>query len=112
MALPSLVKGVISFLGHVGSYRQFIIDFSKIVRPLYKLLEKEAEFNFDEEFRCAFHLIKARLIEAPIISTLDWTKPFKIMRDSSDYPMGAILGQKDDKIFRAIYYASKTSNDA
>ena len=34
------------------------------------------------------------------------------MCDASDYAMGAILGQKDDNKFRAIYYASKTFNEA
>ena len=34
------------------------------------------------------------------------------MCDASDYAMGAILGHRKEKIFRAIYYASKTFNDA
>ena len=42
----------------------------------------------------------------------DRTKEFEIMCDVSDYAMGAVLGQKTDKMFRAIYYASKTFNEA
>ena len=38
----------------------------------------------------------------------DWNKEFEIMCDASDYAMGAVLGQKADKVFRAIYYSSKT----
>ena len=34
------------------------------------------------------------------------------MCDASDYAMGAVLGQKTNKMFRAIYYASKTFNEA
>ena len=34
------------------------------------------------------------------------------MCDASDYAMGAVLGQKVDKVFRAIYYSSKTFNEA
>ena len=34
------------------------------------------------------------------------------MCDASDYAMGAILGQRIEKIFKAIYYASKTFNEA
>ena len=45
---PTTVKGIRSFLGHVGFYRRFIKDFSKIFRPLCRLLEKDAKFNFDE----------------------------------------------------------------
>ena len=35
---PTTVKGIRSFLGHAGFYRKFIKDFSKISRPLCKLL--------------------------------------------------------------------------
>ena len=45
---PTIVKGIRSFLGHAGFYRRFIKDFSKISRPLCRLLEKDANFNFDE----------------------------------------------------------------
>ena len=45
---PTIVKGIRSFLRHVGFYRRFIKDFSKISRPLCRLLEKDAIFYFDE----------------------------------------------------------------
>nr|GEX16542.1 reverse transcriptase domain-containing protein [Tanacetum cinerariifolium] len=38
---PTNVKAVRSFLGHAGFYRRFIKDFSKISRPMTKLLEKD-----------------------------------------------------------------------
>ena len=44
----TIVKGIRSFLGHAGFYRRFITDFSKISRPLCRLLEKDANFDFDE----------------------------------------------------------------
>ena len=43
--------------------------------------------------------------------TLDWSKEFELMCDASDYVVGAILGQRRDKTFHAIYYASKVLND-
>ena len=51
-------------------------------------------------------------VEAPIMAKPDWNKEFEIMCDASDYAMGAVLGQKIGKMFRAIYYASKTFNEA
>ena len=70
--LPSTtVKGVISFLGHAGFYRRFIRDFPKIARPLCRLLEKDAKFNFDESCQYSFEEIKSRLVEAPIMAKLD-----------------------------------------
>ena len=109
---PTTVKGIISFLGHARLYRRFIKDFSKISRPLCKLLEKETNFEFDEKSKCAFEEIKDKLIRAPILATPDWNKEFEIMCDASDFSMGTMLGQRADKTFRAIYYASKTFYEA
>ena len=74
---PITVKGIISVLGHAGFYRKFIKDFSKISKPLCRLLEKDAEFDFDESCRSAFKEIKSRLVTAPIMATLDWNKRLK-----------------------------------
>ena len=41
----------------------------------------------------------------------DWSQPFEVMCDASDFAIGAMLGQKRDKLFRAIYYASRTLNE-
>ncbi|WMV50764.1 hypothetical protein MTR67_044149 [Solanum verrucosum] len=82
---PILVKGVWSFLGHVGFYRWLIKDFSNVAYPL---------------------------LSAPIIVTLDWSVPFKLMYDASGVALGAILGQRKDKLFHLVYYASKTLNVA
>ena len=46
---PTNVKTVRQFLGHAGFYRRFIKDFSKIAKPLYKLLKKDAKFVWDED---------------------------------------------------------------
>ena len=109
---PTTVKVIRSFLGHAGFYRRFIRDFSKIARPLCRLLEKDAKFNFDESYQYSFEEIKSRLVEAPIMAKLEWNKEFEIMCDVSDYAIGAVLGQKAEKMFRAIYYSSKTFNEA
>ena len=106
------VKGIISFLGHPGFYRRFMKDFSKISRTLCRLLEKDAKLYFDELCRSTFEEIKSKLVIAPIIATQDWNKDFEIMCDVNDYVMGAVLGQRTKKIFRSIYYASKTFNEA
>ena len=94
MLPPTTVKGIRSFLGHVGFYRIFIRDFSKIARPLCRLLEKDTKFNFDESCQKSFKEIKSRLVEAPIMAKPDWNREFEIMCDANDFAMGAVLGQK------------------
>ncbi|CAJ2671898.1 uncharacterized protein LOC123891769 [Trifolium pratense] len=109
---PVNVKGIRSFLGHAGFYRRFIKDFSKIAKPLSNLLNKDKSFNFDNSCLNAFEELKMRLTTAPIIIAPDWTLKFELMCDASDYAVGAVLGQRKDKFFHAIHYASKVLNEA
>ena len=83
---PVNVKGIRSFLGHAGFYRRFIKDFSKIVKPLSNLLNKEAV--------ClkAFNTLKAKLVSTPMITSPDWGQEFELMCDASDYVVGVVLG--------------------
>ncbi|XP_074305475.1 uncharacterized protein LOC141640667 [Silene latifolia] len=105
---PSNVKGVRIFLGHAGFYRRFIKDFSKIAKPLTSLLLKDAPFVFDAPCLESFNSLKEALVTAPIIRAPDWNLPFEIMCDASDFAVGAVLGQVDDKRHHVIYYTSKT----
>ena len=59
-----------------------------------------------------FTMLKHKLTSTPIIIASDWKLPFELMCDASDYSMGAILGQRKNKVFHAIYYASKTMNES
>ncbi|CAL8988156.1 unnamed protein product [Prunus brigantina] len=112
MAAPAQLKGVRSFLGHAGFYRRFIKDFSKITRPLCNLLAKDVVFHFDKDCVNAFNILKRELTSAPIIMAPDWSLPFELMCDASDYAIGAVLGQRVNKLAHVIYYASRTLNDA
>ncbi|KAL4324362.1 hypothetical protein GQ457_11G024460 [Hibiscus cannabinus] len=112
---PATVKGIRSFLGHAGFYRRFIKDFSKISKPLCNLLRQNQPFVFDEDCQSAFQELKKKLISAPkrnsklpwtcrelkkklisapIVVPPDWTSPFELMCDASDYAVGAALGQR------------------
>ena len=75
---PVNIKGIQSFLGHVGFYCYFIKDFSHIARPLTNLLAKDVPFKFDDACLKSFNILKKALISAPII------QPPEIMCDASD----------------------------
>ena len=109
---PSLVKGIRSFLGHSGFYRRFIKDFSRIAKPLSNLLVQGTPFEFDAQCMRAFSILKDKLVWAPIVVAPDWDFPFELMCNASNYAIGAVLGQKRERIFQVIYYASRTLNDA
>ncbi|CAN6691830.1 unnamed protein product [Malus baccata var. baccata] len=106
---PTSVREVRSFLGHAGFYRRFIKDFSKIAQPLCRLLQKEVSFEFNEACEQAFNHLKDLLISAPIIIPPDWSIPFELMCDASDYAIGAVLGQRKNKLphFRSYLIGTK-----
>nr|GEV76887.1 reverse transcriptase domain-containing protein [Tanacetum cinerariifolium] len=112
LSYPTTVKGVRSFLGHGGFYRRFIQYFSKIVRHMTHLLEKETPFVFSKDCIDAFETLKKKLTEASILVVPDWNLPFKLMCDASDFAIGAVLGQRKTKHFQPIHYASKTMTEA
>ncbi|GJV54849.1 reverse transcriptase domain-containing protein [Tanacetum coccineum] len=109
---PTTVKGIQSFLGHAGFYRRFIQDFSKIARPMTRLLEKDTPFFFSKKCIEAFQTLKKKLTEAPILVAPDWDLPFELMCDASDFAIGVVLGKRKTKHFQPIHYASKTMTDA
>ena len=69
---PTSVRVVRSFLGHVGFYRRFIKDFSKIARPLSNLLMKDTPFLFTDECLSAFNCLKQKLIHGHIVVAPEW----------------------------------------
>ena len=112
LSYPTCVREVRSFLGHAGFYRRFIADFSKIALPLSQLLQKDVEFNFDDKCKAAFNHLKQALTSTPIIQPPDWTLPFELMCDASNYAVGAVLAQRVGKASHVIYYASRTLDAA
>jgi hypothetical protein len=79
---------------------------------LTNLRTKDVPFEFIDECLNAFLTLKKALILAPIIQPPDWSLPFEIMWDASDYAVGTVLGQTKDKKHHAIAYASKTLTGA
>ncbi|GJS96098.1 reverse transcriptase domain-containing protein [Tanacetum coccineum] len=103
-----------SFYGRLSRFLGDIFskDFSKIARPMTHLLEKETPFIFSDECKQAFDELRKKLIESPILVVPNWDYDFEIMCDASDFALGAVLGQRKDKHFHPIHYASKTMTGA
>ena len=93
LPISKYVKDIWSFWGHIGFYRRFIKDFSKIARPLTNLLAKDVLFIFDDGCLTTWEKLKMELIFGPIISAPNWSKLFEIMCDAFNFAIGTILGQ-------------------
>ena len=103
---PTTVKGVRSYLGLAGYYRNFIPKFSSISRPLTKLTRKNTRFYWDDDCQDAFDYFKKALTEAPILGYPDVTKPYSLYTDASDYSVGGILTQDTPVGEKVICYVS------
>ena len=109
---PKCVRAIRSFFGHAGLYRRLIKDFSAIARPLCNFLAKDVPFAWSQACEAAFDKLKIMSVSPPIMRSPNWNLPFEIMCDASDYAIGAVLGQREDKKAFVIYYANKTLDSA
>ena len=106
---PKCVKDIRSFFGHAGFCRRFIRDFSAITCPLCNFLAKDVTFEWSQACKGAFDKLKTMLVSPPpIMRSPNWELHFEIMCDVSDYAIGVVLGQMEDKKAFVIYYANKT----
>jgi hypothetical protein len=100
---PTSIHQIHSFLGLAGYYRRFILDFSKIAKPMTELLKKEIKFHWDDKCEEAFYTLRKLLTTAPVLAQPDNTKPFDVYCDASGTRLGCVLMQNN----RVIAYASR-----
>jgi hypothetical protein len=89
-----LVHEVWRFLSLAGYYRRFIPDFSKITKPMTRLLQKDEKFVWTPECEAAFHTLRTLLTSAPILAQPDIKKPFDVFCDASGTGLGCVLMQE------------------
>nr|GEZ73017.1 reverse transcriptase domain-containing protein [Tanacetum cinerariifolium] len=102
-------------LGHKISKNGIEVDRAKIdviTKLPHPTTVKEYYVHFLRILYQSFPNVKEKLTEAPILIAPNWDLPFELMCDASDFAIGAVLGQRHEKHFRPIHYASKTMNDA
>ena len=110
--IPKTTKMIKSFLGLVGYYRRFIKDFAKITKPMTRCLKKDIKIEHTPEFIKAFEHCKQLLINSPILQYPDYSKPFLLTTDASNFALGAVLSQGPIPNDRPIAYASRTLNES
>jgi hypothetical protein len=91
---PTTVSEVQSFLGLGGYYRRFILNFSKIVKPITELLKKGNKYLWSETCDEAFEHLKRLLTTSLVLVQPDTTKPFDVYCDASGTGLGGVLMQE------------------
>ena len=106
---PKNLKELQSFLGAINYYGKFIRNMSEISAPLYELLQKDTTWDWGTKKEHAFHILKMKLAEAPVLSLYDRTLPIKLSCDASSYGIGAVLSHVyPDSSEKPIAFASRT----
>ena len=110
--VPKTAKEVRSFLGLTNYYKRFILDYSKIAAPLFKLLRKDLTFKWTDECQHAFQDLRQCLTTQPVIGFPDMKKPFILTTDASGSGIGYILSQEDGDKDVVICYGGRALRDA
>src|SRR6266511_2875755 len=107
---PTNKKKVQSFLGFTNIYQRFIQGFSEHPCPLFNLTQNDAKWSWGTAKQTAFDRLKESVTSAPVLISLDSTKPFQIKADSSDFATGAILSQvsTDDGKWHLVTFMSES----
>ncbi|GJX06658.1 putative reverse transcriptase domain-containing protein, partial [Tanacetum coccineum] len=91
---PKTPSEIQSFQGLAGYYRRVIANFSKIVKPLTSLTQKNQKYEWGVEQEEAFHTLKDNLCNAPILSLHDGAEDFVVYCDASNQGLGCVLMQR------------------
>ena len=108
---PKNVKELQSFIGGVSYYSKFIPDMATITKPLYLLLQKNMNWEWGDEQKHAFAILKTKLIRPPVLTIYDGKLELKLDCDASMYGLGVVLSHVyPDGNERPIAYASRSLN--
>ena len=111
---PTDVKGIQRTLGHVGWYRELILDYATISLPISRLQQKAVKFEWTPECQQAFDTLKTKLSTYPVLKPPNWGLPFHVYCDASAVAVGSALCQPcgDEGRDYPIAFASRQLNPA
>lgn len=110
---PNNVKELQAFLGSINFYGRFIKNLSSILNPLYKLLQKDTIWSWDDNCEKAFKKIKEILISSQVLVHFNPDLELRLTVDASKEGIGAVLSHKfQNSEEKPIAFASRTLSKA
>ena len=95
--LPINVKSLQSFNGQINFIRRFIANLAELMKPLQKLLKKDAKFEWTHDGKEAFKCIKDAIARSPVLVSLDYSREFQIFSFASKDTIAGVLLQKNSE---------------
>jgi len=111
---PETKREVRAFIGLLSFYRKYVPNFAALAVPLTNLTRKGAKNRVEWTEACedAFTSLKDRLMKQPALCLPDFSLPFVVQTDASDFGLGAVLAQERDDDLQPVMFASRKLNDA
>lgn len=100
---PRIVLEARGFIGLVEYYHKFMHNFSQVVMPMTRLLKKDVDFNWADEWEKGFREVKERLTSIPILTIFKVGEAFLVYTNDSWEGYRGVLIQND----RVIMYTSQ-----
>ena len=104
---PQDVKDVRSFLGFANYYWRYGHQFAEVAHPLIELMKKGVQWQWGPYQNEAFHQLKQKLCEAPILRYSDLKLPYIVVTDASGAAVGGVLMQDQGKGLQPLTFMSK-----
>ena len=106
--VPRRLVQVQSFLGLATYYKKFIKDFASIASPLYSVKETNKILAWNDKCQDAFDALREALAGPSVLALPDFSKPFLLESDASNYGVGAVLSQQSDfGVVKPVAYFSR-----
>lgn len=93
--VPRNVHEVRQFIGLASFFRRFVKNFATIARPLTDLLKTKFGWNWTDEQAKAFHILKEKLVERPVMALYDAKFETELHTDASKLGIAGILMQRN-----------------
>lgn len=96
MQPPKSVRDVRAFNGLANFYGKFVPHFADIMKPLYRLTQKDVSFHWSPDCQKAFLLVKEAMRNDISLHAFDWSKDVVLETDASDAAYAEIISQPDE----------------
>lgn len=109
---PTSVSQLKSFLGFVTYYAKFLPNLSTTLAPLYRLLAKGAQWQWDGDQERAFRKTKQAMAEAKFLVHYNPRQQLRLECDASPDGLGAVLSHRMHGKDYPIAFRSRTLTKA